>query len=850
LLDKLGEYQLLEMLGEGGMGAVYRARQESLARDVAVKILPERLTQNPRFVQRFYREARSAAGLVHPNVVQIYSLGQDEERGVHYFAMEYVRGKDLSQLIKSGVRFSIDQALTIVLQVAEALSAAAEAGIVHRDIKPANIMLTAKGQVKVMDFGLAKMVQHDSLEVTEAGTVVGTANYMSPEQGMGKELDFRTDAYSLGVVFYEMVAGRTPFKADDPSAVIYMHVYEEPKRPSQYNPKVPPSIDRLILRMMAKEPKDRFASPDQLLTELRKLKRALAGAPESAPAPRPGAARPAPTPASAPAPKAPPDRPRPAAASTPPRPVVAASLAVRRTVEQRARTGSVLICDSSEYNRRTYRTALQDEFALAAAGSGRECLEILAEGCPDALVLDLTLRDAGAFAVLDRLRREKSPTSVVAITGDGSREILDRLSRYNPSAVLVKPVKISDLRARVAEAIAKQRQAARGMPPEPSAAFLDRAGREEAVEGARLSLAGLAGRFMERQDPAEAEVLVRRIKAGSPNEIVRTIHEMFARFDEDEALSLAIFAFKEGDHRVRIMTADLVGRRFPPRRAGELLTRFSADPDYRVRIAALRELARVGAPGAADFLERFLADESWKVRREAARGLELLAGGAVAVPLVIYYARNDIPPPLYLQRAVKASNPAEAIAALEAACASGSARVKEYVAGLLGQAASKLVVPNLIALLGDEHPVVRTAAARALAGFPTDKVKARLFQALTDDRFGVLKAVAETLGTFSLEREALALIRLLSATGKRMPKAAVDFIMHCDAAPGNFEQVMVDLQSQDESARGVIALVLKLLYENDAEMGRLVARLRSADRNASIAAAREVSGRLARFLIS
>ena len=255
-------------------------------------------------------------------------------------------------------------------------------------------------------------------------------------------------------------------------------------------------------------------------------------------------------------------------------------------------------------------------------------------------------------------------------------------------------------------------------------------------------------------------------------------------------------------------------------------------------------------PGAAGFLERFLTDESWKVRREAARGIELLAGGAVTVPLVLYYARNGIPPPLYLQRAVKAPNPAEAIAALEAACASGSARVKEYVAGLMGQAASKLVVPSLLALLGDEHPAVRTAAARALAGFPTDKVKARLFTALTDDRFGVLKAVAETLGSFSLQPEALALVKLLSVTGKRVPRAAADFIARCDASPGGFELALVDLQAQDDAARGVIALVLKLLYESDAAVGQLVVRLCSADRAQAAAAAREAADRLVGFLKS
>ncbi len=858
MLEKLGEFKMLELLGEGGMGAVYRAHQESLARDVAVKLLPERLTQNARFVQRFYREARSAAGLVHPNVVQIYSMGQDEEHGVHYYAMEFVRGKDISQLIKSGVRFSVDQALTIVIQVAEALSAAAEAGIVHRDIKPANIMLTARGQVKVMDFGLAKMVQHDDLDVTEAGTIVGTANYMSPEQGTGKELDFRTDIYSLGVVFYELVAGRTPFKGDNPSAVIYMHVYEEPRKPSQFNPKVPPSADRVILRMIAKDPKDRFASPEQLLAELRKLKLELAGQGGRAAPPRRTAsgrfvavapAAPTPprrTPSGRLTAQPPAGSPEPQAAPRPPAP----SVVKTRTVQERARTGSVVICDSSEYNRRMYRTALQNDFALAAAASGKQCLDILGEGRPDVLVLDVALRDGGAFPVLDRLRHAKPPTSVVVITGDNSRVTLDRLSRYGPAAVLVKPVKLRELRSRVMEVIAKRRGQAHVSSSAATAAFVARAEREEAVELARLSLAGLATRLLEGQPPADAAVLARRINAGSPNEVVRIVHAMFARFGEDDALSLAIFAFKEGDHRVRIMASDLVSRRFKPERAGELLTRFAADPDYRVRIAALRELARVRASGAAAFLERFLSDESWKVRREAARGLESLLGGAVSVPLVAYYARNEIPPPLFLQRSLKGPNPTETIRVLECACASGSTRIKEYAAGLLGQAASRLVAPGLMALLDDEHPAVRTAAARALAGFPTDKVKARLFEAMTDDRFGVLKAVSETLGAFNLQKEVLALVKLFGSTGKRVPKAAVDFIVRCDANPGGLAQALVDLEAQDEATRGVIALVLRRLYPSDVELGRVVMRLRSPDRSEAVEAAKQISEFLIKSLLS
>jgi serine/threonine-protein kinase len=313
LLDRLGDFTLIELLGEGGMGAVYRARQESLARDVAVKILPERLTRNPKFVQRFYREARAAAGLVHPNVVQIYSIGQDEDRGVHYYAMELVRGQDLAQILKGGVRFSVDQALTIVLQAAEGLAAAAESGLIHRDIKPANMMLSPKGQVKIMDFGLAKMAAGDAIDVTEAGSIVGTASYMSPEQGLGKELDFRTDIYSLGAVLYELLTGRPPFKADDPSAVIYLHVYEQPKRPGELNPRVPPPVERLVLRMLAKQPDERFGSPNDLLAELKKLKRTQA---EPLPRIAPAAA-PRPPPPPAPGREA---RPAPALRSRPPRP--------------------------------------------------------------------------------------------------------------------------------------------------------------------------------------------------------------------------------------------------------------------------------------------------------------------------------------------------------------------------------------------------------------------------------------------------------------------------------------------------------------------------------------------------
>jgi HEAT repeat protein len=497
-----------------------------------------------------------------------------------------------------------------------------------------------------------------------------------------------------------------------------------------------------------------------------------------------------------------------------------------------------------------YCAALEKRYALAAAATGKECLEVLAEGRPDVLILDLALRDSSAFAILDRLRREGGHTAVVVIAGDIAREAIDRLAGYGPAAVLVKPVKLRELCAQVAKAVAAARGRLRGKAPPAEPSFVERAERQEAAERSRVDLAALAARLLEHRGAQEAALYARRINSGTPNQAVGVIRELFAKLSEAEAWSLAIWAFKEGDHRVRILAAELVRGRFAAERAAELLTRFAADPDYRVRIAALRELAAGAAPGAGEFLARFLADESWKVRREAARGLEALAAGGVSEPLVGYYARNGIPPPLYLQKAVKGPNPAGAVKALESAAASGSSRVREYVAGVLAQAESKLVIPTLLKLLEDAHPAVRTAAARALAGFPSDKVRERLFAALTDDRFGVLKAVAETLGSFPLQPAALGLAKLFSASGKRVPKAAAEFIARCDSAANAFEQALLRLDAQDEPTRGVLALVLKRLYNEDAALGRAMVRLRSADREDAGRAAVEVAGELARFLQS
>jgi predicted Ser/Thr protein kinase/DNA-binding beta-propeller fold protein YncE len=260
---QLGDFTIIKKIGEGGMGTVYQART------VALKILPRLLSEKPEFVERFRREARAAASLVHPNVVQIYHVG--EERGVHYFAMEYVEGQSLEALAAEGRRFEVDEALDIVMHVARALEAAAEKGIVHRDIKPANVMIDRKGVVKVMDFGLAKPTGEVN-NITQPGLVIGTPSYMSPEQGEGSDVDCRSDIYSLGMVLYKLLAGAVPFTGDNPGTVIYKHLHEVPKAPSTVNPKVPAKVDALILKCLAKKPDDRFSTPAELLAAVARIR--------------------------------------------------------------------------------------------------------------------------------------------------------------------------------------------------------------------------------------------------------------------------------------------------------------------------------------------------------------------------------------------------------------------------------------------------------------------------------------------------------------------------------------------------------------------------------------------------
>jgi predicted Ser/Thr protein kinase len=256
---RLGDFEIQEEIGRGGMGQVYRARQISLDRDVAIKILPGNLSEVAEFRERFDIEAKAVASLVHENILQMYSKGVTDD-GVHYFAMEYVDGEDLGSMLKNGKTFSESEALGISVQICRGLEAAWRKNIIHRDIKPSNIILTKTGTAKIADFGLAKSLDATK-KLTQTNMYMGTVAYISPEQGEGKPLDHRTDIYSLGIVLYQLLTGSVPFKAETPSSVIYKHVYEVPPSPRTINPAISSAAEAVVLKAIAKKPEDRFQNP-------------------------------------------------------------------------------------------------------------------------------------------------------------------------------------------------------------------------------------------------------------------------------------------------------------------------------------------------------------------------------------------------------------------------------------------------------------------------------------------------------------------------------------------------------------------------------------------------------------
>ncbi|MFJ3305981.1 protein kinase [Streptomyces sp. NPDC086549] len=290
-----GRYQLRDLLGEGGMASVHLAHDAVLDRHVAIKTLHTELGREQAFRERFRREAQAVAKLTHTNIVSVFDTGEDtlsdggsaagDGMPTPYIVMEYVEGRPLGSVLEEDIRrqgaMPVDKALKITADVLAALEVSHEMGLVHRDIKPGNVMMTKRGVVKVMDFGIARAMQSGVTSMTQTGMVVGTPQYLSPEQALGRGVDARSDLYSVGIMLFQLVTGRLPFDADSPLAIAYAHVQEEPVAPSSINRSLPPAVDALVARALKKNPNERFPSAESMRDECLRVAASVQAAPPS-----------------------------------------------------------------------------------------------------------------------------------------------------------------------------------------------------------------------------------------------------------------------------------------------------------------------------------------------------------------------------------------------------------------------------------------------------------------------------------------------------------------------------------------------------------------------------------------
>ena len=369
----IAHYRIVSCLGHGGMGAVYLADDTRLGRRVALKLLPPELGADPERMQRFLQEARLASALTHPNVATIYEIGQD--RDVRFLAMEYVEGRPLTERIREGP-LKTREIVAIGLEIADALDDAHTKGIVHRDIKPANLMLTQRGHIKILDFGLAKQAAvPDSQEtqlMTSVGVVMGTVAYMSPEQALGREVDARTDIFSLGVVLYEMATGRVPFAVANAQETMAHLLQSMPEATARFNYDVPQELDRVIRKCLEKDRERRYQSVRELMVDLRNLDR------DTDPGQAPGAAN--------------------------------VSSAATRAVK-------VIIVDDEELARHLLREYLNAAAGVEVVGecaNGFEAVKAISERKPDLVFLDVQMPKLDGFEVLELIGREVAVVFVTA----------------------------------------------------------------------------------------------------------------------------------------------------------------------------------------------------------------------------------------------------------------------------------------------------------------------------------------------------------------------------------------------------------------------------------------------------
>jgi serine/threonine protein kinase len=270
--QNISNYKVIEKLGSGGMATVYKAHELSLNRVVALKVLSSRLSQDEEYIKRFHREAQAAAKLNHPNIVQVYAIGESE--GIHYFAMEYIKGESLADIKKEKNVIPATEAIAIIKPVAEALGEAHNAGLIHRDVKPSNIMIDASGRPKVTDFGIA-FVTEAKTKLTQDGSIIGTPEYLSPEQCEGKAVDGRSDIYSLGVTLYEILSGQTPYQADTPVGMLMKIIKGNFAPLNEVNPDVPESVVKVVQKMMETDPQKRYADARELVRAIEEVEKSL-----------------------------------------------------------------------------------------------------------------------------------------------------------------------------------------------------------------------------------------------------------------------------------------------------------------------------------------------------------------------------------------------------------------------------------------------------------------------------------------------------------------------------------------------------------------------------------------------
>jgi two-component system, LytTR family, response regulator len=370
--DSIAHYRIVSRLGEGGMGEVYLATDTRLDRSVALKVLPAAVAQDPGRMERFEREARAASALNHPNVAHIYEIGEAD--GIHFLVMEFIEGEPLDRRI-SGHPLPVDELAEIGAQVADALDTAHAKGIVHRDIKPANLMITPRGLVKVLDFGLAKVMERQSspmqtrmetLTLSAAGQLIGTVAYMSPEQALGRPVDHRTDIFSLGVVLYQMATGRMPFEGSSPSETIARILQAQPEAIARFNYDVPGDLDRIVLKCLEKDRERRYQSARDVMVDLKGIVRER----EAAPAHRQAGSK------------------------------------IR-----------AVIVDDEDLARQILREYLGNEKDIeivAECGNGFAAVKAVAEHKPDLLFLDVQMPKLDGFEVLELVDREVAVVFVTA----------------------------------------------------------------------------------------------------------------------------------------------------------------------------------------------------------------------------------------------------------------------------------------------------------------------------------------------------------------------------------------------------------------------------------------------------